>query len=793
MARVERCEGCPYGGRAVGGRGPTGAAVLIVGQAPGIDEMHTGQPFTGPSGQLLAGAMREAGLDINDARLCNAVRCRPSEGDQPSREAIEACRPFLLDELPGHRLIIALGNAAIRSITHDHTLKITHCRGLVFQSEIGLVLPAIHPAAILRQSSDYNQLVSDLRYASDLLCGEVARDPGEIEYAYLTDPDEIMEVNRVLMKHPEIVVAGDVETAGPNKGLNPRTDTILCLGVCWAPGKVVIIPGELAHLLRGSIESGPQWIWHNGKFDTSFLRNAGIDARVDEDTELLHYSMVEAKGTHGLKQLARDYLGAPEYRDSLRVYLKGNKSYGAIPKPALHWYLARDCHYTLQLWTRLIDSADEWSLKLYREILLPASRTMQLVEDNGLLIDAEALNAIRDERRAVMAEQLRIMQNLVAEARGSNKPIKIRRLKASFTPAEFNPASHMQAQAVIYGIMRDANGQRLMPDPVPRKFKFDTREATLNAIPKHPFIDALLAWRGAQKIVSTYCNGFERCIESDGRVHTSYLLHGTVTGRPSSTRPNVLNMPRDKSIRRMIVAPAGKVLVECDFSQAELRMLALLSGDPWMVGVYQRGEDLHAETAYAIYGDRTPEHRQLCKSLNFALLYGAGAPHLRDVFEITLEAAEEIMQRWRDNAPKAWQFLEWARAHVDQRKPLLTPFGRRRHWGWVDDRNRYTLMNEASNFPIQSTASDLVMIAAIRLHDWLVSHGVKLVNVIYDSLLMEVDAVADAIALVSQYVSAAMERVPRDLLGDKVRFVVDCKVGNRWGELQAYACSNDGS
>jgi DNA polymerase-1 len=341
-----------------------------------------------------------------------------------------------------------------------------------------------------------------------------------------------------LLNLPEGTVLGcDIETTG----LNPRTDKIVALGMSYAEEPGLHHPSGACSPTGGwrscSAPTDLRFAWHNGQFDVGFLRAAGVNARIDEDTLLLHYCLDEQKGTHDLEQVAARYLGARDYKDEVSAYRKGG--WWACPKETLFAYLARDCDYTRQLVDVLGTevAADPGLEGLYRSLLLPAADLLTEVSANGIYFNVE------EARR-------------VAEALVPRKDEALARLRALTEEPDFNPASQPQVYSLIY--------ERLRLRPPPR-FQRDTREETLTAIAAtappeaQAIVAAVLEYRGIAKMLSTSVAGLLKKVDpTTGRIHPGFLLHATVTGRLSSREPNAQNVDKDPLIRNCFQAPEGR-------------------------------------------------------------------------------------------------------------------------------------------------------------------------------------------------------------------------------------------
>jgi DNA polymerase-1 len=358
---------------------------------------------------------------------------------------------------------------------------------------------------------------------------------------------------------------------------------------------------------------------------------------------------------------------------------------------------------------------------------------------------------------------------------------------AAKVPEYFNPGSPKQVKWLLY----HPHAFRLR---VPKGFEVNTAEPTLEALEKHPFIDALLEYRGLLKQKSTYVESNLERVQRypDRRLHSTYLIHGTVTGRLSSRDPNNQNWPRVAKIRDAVQAPPGRMLFEADYSQAELRGLALLSQDEFLMEVYRTGRDLHDEVAKDFFPGwefepdefLKKEQRIRAKFVNFGIAYGRGEESIAKEFGISRQEARQYIERWFKRAHRAAAFLRHCRQTAASGGTLVTPFGRKRRFGLVTPENRHVVMNEASNFPIQSTASDLTIISAIRMDPYLEEYGAYVVNLVHDSILVEGPDDPELTPIICDIILRTMIETPTLTLGSNVPFEADVKVGYKWGSLK---------
>lgn len=782
---LRKCEGCPYGGPKVGSRGNLEAPIVFIAEAPGLQEIRQQVPLVGPSGKVfwetLPKQLEEMGLDPEDFLILNALQCVPPRGkDAAKNTALIAkgrtiCNNRLMEQIRLHprKLIVAMGNHAMHAATGNPGLKITQERGRIIRSplaEIG-ILPAVHPAALLRGTGNYRQFKMDIHYAIALLKHgrNAEKHPIKTRRIVVETPQLARLVINLLKTKP--IVAADTETSGFSR----VSDRMLCLGMAYKPEIVYIFtPSVIPLVNRLFVESKgiTKFAWHNGKFDMGFMRRGGCpDARVDEDTMLESYALDESGGIHDLEQVAGDLLGAPDYKYMVKPFLKNKAtSYSVIPKPVLYDYLALDVSSTLQVHNilRPMIAEDKVLEKLYTRVLIPASETLYQCEDRGLLLHLGRVNHQKKRLEAEVKKELEAIQ-VVARKYGATSSV--------------NPNSSLQICNLLFDVLR----MRIPPGQ-----KRSSAKEVIERLPPHPVLKALAAHRKAAKALSTYVTSLlDKSMEADGAVHASYLIHGTRTGRLSSRGPNMQNIPRDKRIRGMYRARPGYVFIKVDLNQAELRSLAALSGDRFLVELYKDGKrSLHKETAAdpLFYGERwhttsepqKGEELMRAKAVNFGIVYGREAPSLAEEFSEPVAKMQGFITAWAKRSPGAWSFIQKCRTAPAKGLTLVTPFGRKkRHW-LVTQENLHAMQNEASNMPHQSIASDINLVGAGICAPLLRKRDVWLVNLVHDEAMFECPDNAETIEWAKNLIISTMEQVPIDWGITQVPFKAEADIGRRW-------------
>lgn len=810
-----RCADCPFKTKTIGSKGPVDSPFVIVGESPGSRELIAGKPFMGPSGLMLNQVLKEVGFDDLGIEpfVMNALSCYPKDKDiRTMRTASKACQQRVWDTIRQHprKVILTLGAAAAWSVTNDFKIAVTRDRGKMLQApdlcSDGVVL-TVHPAYLMRNGGVYPFWKKDIASSVALFKGDINTEGGFIPptWSVIESREQYAAMVRKLhniVKPP--MITGDVET----DSLYAHTGRMLMLGITWDGDHVTIIPEDILYdnwdITKVLVEQpGPRWNWHNGKFDVRWFRRHGAHARVDEDTMLLSYCLNENRGVHDLDQVAQTYISAPAHKKEIAKYLPNkNTSYRVIPKPELHKYAAYDIAKTHRQWAVMHEMvfADQYLKRQYEKLLIPASNLLPEVEAYGVRV---SMTRIMDNERT-------------HEAQIKELDAKINVYAQKHLGHDINIGSWQQLKKLLYGKMglgrmSDATDEDALIQ-IKRKFN-------------HPIVDLLLERREIAKRKGTYItNLHDRVdekgkfipgrIDEDQRVRATFKLHGTTSGRLAGADPNLLNQPRGPIIRGQYVAGKGKVFVEVDLNQAELRSLAQMSKDPILLDIYTKNEiSIHDVTTAAFFGSkkemkeneniREAARRQLFlgpeftaeeiykeakmrgKAVNFGIVYGREAFSLAEEFNIPVAEAQRWINKWFETYPGAKKFIEECRALPNQRKSITTVFGRRKRPGVVSSENLKGLQNEYANFPHQSVASDIMLTTFIEVYYPLRERWDAYIwNELYDAIYYEVDADADKIAESIAYVQEVITRVPREVGLTRVPFLGDAKIGLDWGHMQ---------
>lgn len=590
---------------------------------------------------------------------------------------------------------------------------------------------------------------------------------------YYKDEDDIL--NCIKQLKTKKLLAVDIET----DSLNMTKANMLLIIFAWSENDVVTFsnftPRVIEELKELLTSEKIKFLWHNGKFDISILnKRYNIKARVDHDTMLLHYSGFNGiRGTHGLKYLSMLHLNAPNWEKPLEVLKKQicreNKikladfNYSMFKLDDLVKYAYFDGLATFRLFNYFIKN---FSLehKFIYDKLIEAANIFAEIEQRGAYVDLEVINKLEKE---LEDEHDFLMGQINNHAKDYWDPKKyVLDTEAGAEPKEFNVGSPKQLKWLL-GEM----GYKLGSTDVKSIEKINS-----------DFTNLILEVRTNNIYRKTYVKGLKNKIDDDGRIRTTYNLHGTITGRLSSSGPNLQNIPRDKRIKNIFRSTPGYKLIGADYSQAELRMLAFLSDDEWLKNVYVNSEDLHAKVAEQYFGkDYTSEDRVKAKTVNFGIAYGVSAMTLAPNLNIPLGEAKRLLADWFVPMPLVKKYLNTEMEKPMKGKPITTLFGRKREFV-VTPKNKKGVAREASNMQIQSMASDLTLFSILEIHKELKKKDLGyLILTVHDSIICE--ALPENVDKVKKIMNKHMQGVSKIYLKTDIPFIADTLDGIYWGEV----------
>lgn len=744
--------------------------VMVVGEAPGSNEEKTGELFSGRSGQFLRKTLADVGID--DFFICNAVSCRPPDNRTPSKKEIKACKKWLDYQFAvvKPKYVLLLGNIPLLATLGFSGIR--KARGKPLEKDGIIYVPTYHPAFILRDPSAEPTFIADIQRFSDIVAFGGIPFEREIDYVTVDTEKKVEE----MIDNLSGTVSCDLETTGlypwtpggnvVSIGLGTTNKQYLipvsaeAWSVPWTTKKISEIVERVAEKLEDCFVVG-----HNWKFDGLWLRvKFGIEIAASFDTMLAHY-LVDENDWHSLDHLAQLYFGAKNW--DVELTLKQGKA-GKWEDHAR--YLAQDIYYTRKLRFKLgnLLNREPEVKKVFNKILMPCSKLFMDAEFNGVYVNTEKM----DEAEAYL-------RNEVAEAEKELKQF-----------GDINWGSPMQVADLFFGKLKIPIIERT------KTGKPSTSESVIKRL-DHPASNALLRYRGAKQQLSFFIEGWKPFLVKS-RLHPSFKLSGTVTGRLSCEHPNFQQIPRDPRIRSLITAPPGWELIEADLSQIELRIAAALAEERNMLNAFLTGIDVHWLTALReiargaglkdqvigtaekwrkknpsslwsnklTYGEAIEtllemgpdaacdidpawkELRKKAKAVNFGYLYGMWwkkfKMYARDNYGVTVtdEQAQASREAFFALYPdfEAWHNRQ--RRYARQEGFVTSLSGRKRRLPKAllreNTPERQEAERQAINSPVQSFANELNLMAALQLRKEFPRRVMNIIGTVHDAILFEV-------------------------------------------------------
>ena len=511
-------------------------------------------------------------------------------------------------------------------------------------------------------------------------------------------------------------------------------------------------------------------VGQNLKYDMTVLANYGIEVRGPMfDTMIAHY-VLHPELHHGMDYLAEIYLNYQTIHIDELIGARGKnqKSMRDLEPVEVYEYACEDADVTLRLYKALKAELKQEPhvKKLFEQVEMPLVPVLCRMERNGVMIDTESLR----QTSAEFTERMAALEQEIYEIAGES----------------FNISSPRQVGDILFGKMHIIDK--------PKKTKtgqYVTAENILQSLrTKHPIVGKILDYRGYKKLVGTYVDTLPQLINPrTGHIHTSYNQAVTVTGRLSSSNPNLQNIPiRDengKEVRRAFIPEPGCEFFSADYSQIELRIMAHLSGDENMIEAFREGYDIHRATAAKVYKepmeDVTPEQRRKAKTANFGIIYGISAFGLAERMEVSRGEAKELIDEYFATYPKVKQYMDLSIAKAREQGYTETLLGRRCYLPDINSHNatvRGIAERNAINSPIQGTAADIIKVAMVRIDRRMQAEGLrsKMILQVHDELNFSV--VPEEKEQLQRLVIEEMERAYKM----RVPLVADCGWGKNWLE-----------
>ncbi|BCM81965.1 DNA polymerase I [Methylobacterium indicum] len=592
----------------------------------------------------------------------------------------------------------------------------------------------------------------------------------------------------------EAVEAGIVAVDTETTALDANKADLVGVSLATAPGQACYIP--LSHrggedLFGGGLLPGQlSWeavqtrlkpllenpavlkIGQNVKYDWLVLARHGIEVRPFDDTMLISYVLDAGKGSHGMDELARRHLGhQPITFADVAGTGRQKITFDRVALDKATAYAAEDADVTLRLW-RLMKPrlAAERRATVYETLERPLVPVLARMEREGIKVDRQMLSRLSGD----FAQSLARLEDEIQEMAGE----------------KFSVSSPKQIGDILFGKMglpgakKTPSGQWATPATLLEEL----------AGQGHDLPRRILEWRQLSKLKSTYTDSLqEHADRGTDRVHTSFALAATTTGRLSSSDPNLQNIPvrteEGRRIRQAFVADAGHKLISADYSQIELRLLAHIADIPQLRQAFEDGIDIHAATASAMFGvpldQMTSDLRRKAKTINFGIIYGISAFGLADRLGIPQGEAAAFIKQYFERFPGIRAYIDDTKKLCRDKGYVTTLFGRVCHYPQIRSNNpqeRASVERQAINAPIQGTAADIIRRAMARMEGALAEAGLatRMLLQVHDELVFE--APDDEVDRALPIIARVMEEAPHPAVTLRVPLAVEAKAALNWQE-----------
>lgn len=777
------CVTCGLAGtKQIWGAGTPGGLV-IVGEAPGQEELRQGKPAVGQSSTMLRKCLEMVGVDIEKIFFTNACLCRPPQNRTPSQHEISCCNARLISEVlaASPTKVLLLGSTATQAFFGE---KITKLRGQ-YRKWNGIdVLSTYHPSFVLRNPGCFKDLMDDLE--------KLKRDPCPlIEPTYQVLESGVDVVFQLIKYEQEkLPVSLDIETSS----YSPYKDRFLCTGLANNPFSSFIIEAGLLEnqQIRKELEEfshAMEIVAHNGQFEYRWHRvKHRIRLKIGFDTMLAHHTLDErtAEGgyggaAHDLKTLGGYFYDLPHWDDVMAPY-RGD--FSLAPKDILYKYLAYDLSTTWRLRDPLMAKLKEQGCwEVYQNIILPALHVLGEMSVTGIMMDWPYLCKYLEQRLERRIER----ETKVLEGRIKQAGISLGVDKKG-NEVNLNVRSSTQMKKLFY------SEEGLALPPVKRHGLSTGKKAIkdLERLTKNEIVVKIGTLRKRQHALSAFCLGLQELIQDDGRIHTMYLQHVAETGRLVSRNPNLQNQPNHfgygKLIRDAYMATPGWKLLDVDYKQLEFRMAAVVTRDSTLIDYIKQNRDIHSEQA-SLYFDTpisqvTKDQRHDAKRVVFGVFFRRGPWSVSQEYDIPLDESKRRFQILFDTCPGILEYFAETDRTIRKQGYVTSLYGRRRRFALLTKDNAEECGRQAVNHPIQSTASDFCLSALIRISKLLDSSIARPLLTIHDGLVFEIRE--EHFDRIAKLIKEQMEIPPP--FDSPVDFKVDMTAGYRWGSLEKYEC-----
>jgi DNA polymerase I len=513
-------------------------------------------------------------------------------------------------------------------------------------------------------------------------------------------------------------------------------------------------------------------IGHNIKYDLRILEKYGLKLISIADTMLLSYAIDNGITKHNMDDLA--YLHFNHSNIKFKELVGSGKkeiTFDFVEISKALDYAAEDALITLKLYNFLNNRIkNEKGNFVYSEIDLPLINVLSSIEKNGIKVDTKYLNKLGEE----FQKDSLVLEKKIYKFAGKN----------------FNIGSPKQMGEILFIDLRIQGGKKT------KSGTFSTDSSTLSSLSDQGYeiANLILDWRELTKLKSTYTDSLQnQATKNNSRVHTSYGVANTLTGRLSSNDPNLQNIPirtsNGRKIRKAFICDPNKILMSFDYSQIELRLAAEISGDKNFIKAFKNNEDIHSSTASQIFNIKTEkldgEMRRKAKAINFGILYGISPYGLAKQLSVTNSEAKNYIEDYFNKYPKIKKYMDDQIQFAKTNLYVETIFGRRCNIKSINDKNfsvRGFAERQAINAPIQGTAADIIKLAMIELNKMIISDTLhaKILLQVHDELIFEIDEANKEVSI--DKIKSVMENIHLNFKNFEVPLLVDYGFGKNWGD-----------
>ena len=730
-----------------------------------------------------AGYVSRDALDFDKHVLCS----------NPQDKILKKDIDLDLSILDQYTVVCPVGAEALKYVCG--MTGITKYNGMLIEKRF---FPLINPQLTIFKPQYRADIIAAFKKLLKILSEENLEEAQLVEkdYLYVSEEEVFLEyILPKLQEAKELVV--DTETTS----LSPRKGNIIGVVFTTKAHEGFFVSSDIIRKHKEIIQdlfNKLPIIFHNAKFDIQFMHeDFGFTFPHYDDTMLMHYTLNEAVGTHGLKPLSLKFTDLGDYERELDEYRKTfcrkekikleDFNYGMFPIDILAPYACKDGDGTIQLkekFSPLIEGNEKFT-NLYKNILLPATDALMKLESNGGPIDIDGLFALEDDYKIDIEECL-------AEIALDKDVLNFERIHKK----TFNPNSTKQLQELFFDII----GLKPIKKTEGGANSVD-KEVLAELAPLHPLVEAILDLRTKSKILNTYIKSIVKGVDKDGRLRSSFNIHGTTSGRLSSSGTlNYQNIPRDnKDIKKLFKARPGYKIVQVDLKTAEVYYAAVLSNDRFLQQAFIDKLDFHSYIAKNIFNlpcevnevkNLYPDKRQHAKAITFGIMYQAGPATVAKSAEVSFTEARSFIKRYFAEAKDLERYINVQNVFIENNAYIYSHFGRKRRLPESRSPNKGVAKHSVRsgvNFLIQSVASDINLLGLVDAMKEIdrkgLSNDIIPFTVVHDSIVAEVreDQVEYWVDLVIKSL-----QIDRGISITGCPIGVDVEIGPNWGDLQDY-------